>query len=184
MNKMTEVLTQTIFDGHRDQIINSIVDKFQNSMEYEKYISEKVETILIDMVQFDEVDKEAEKNEFQKGLEVLIERINLDPDNPTEQRIKSLEAVLFKTSQADRNRLFDHIYEKISSVDKKFNIEIDRLEKQQRRIEKRHEFINIQAETQREQAVLTQNMCRQITNDMQVQTQKVKDWYDEFMAKV
>ena len=119
-------------------------------MEYEKYISEKVETILIDMVQFDEVDKDAEKNEFQKGLEALIERINLDPDNPTEQRIKSLEAVLFKTSQADRNRLFDHIYEKISKVDKKFNIEIDRLEKQQRRIEKRHEFLNIQAETQRE----------------------------------
>ena len=46
------------------------------------------------------------------------------------------------------------------------------------------EVINMQAESQREQSQMTQNMCRQITMDMQKQAGKVRDWYDEFMSKV
>ena len=45
-------------------------------------------------------------------------------------------------------------------------------------------MINLQAETQREQSQLTQNMCRQIAQDMQKQSDKVREWYDEFMSKV
>ena len=68
--------------------------------------------------------------------------------------------MLFKTSQADRNRLFDHIYERIGNVEKKMQIENEKLEKLVRRMEKRAEVIILQAETQREQTVMTQNMCR------------------------
>lgn len=63
---------------------------------------------------------------------------------PFESRMKAMEQVLFKTSSKDRNRLFDHIYEKISKSEKSLLIEVDRIDKQMRRIEKRNEMINVQ----------------------------------------
>ena len=53
-----------------------------------------------------------------------------------EKRVKIVESVLFKTSESDRSRLFDHIYQKIANArqeaendDKKLESSIDLLER-------------------------------------------------------
>ena len=66
---------------------------------------------------------------------------------PIEPRIRSLEQVLFKTSQSDRNRLFDHIYEKIKMIENNTKIEVDRLDRKLRRFEKRADTIKVETET-------------------------------------
>ena len=118
------------------------------------------------------------------GIKGLIRETLDKGEFPLDNRVKSLEQVLFKTSQADRNRLFDHIYERINNSEKHLLIEIDKLEKQLRRNEKRAEIINLQHETQREQSLLTQSMCRSISQDLITNQQKNKEWYDDFMVKV
>ena len=90
---------------------------------------------------------ETSSDELRQGMIDLVHKTMDENVNQTiEPRVKSLEAVLFKTSQADRNRLFDHIYEKIKQVDKKFSIENENLQKSLHRQEKRSEIINLQAE--------------------------------------
>ena len=59
------------------------------------------------------------KAKFQSNLNQSFTEVILTTDHPIEKRVKSLEQVLFKTSQADRNRLFDHIYERIRNVERK-----------------------------------------------------------------
>ena len=77
-----------------------------------------------------------------------------------EDRIRSLEQVLFKTSQSDRNRLFDHIYEKIGSQNSTMLVEIQRIDKELHRYEKRADHNKLEFETVREQMTITKNMIR------------------------
>lgn len=50
MSKMTEVLTKTIIDGHREEIVNTIVERFVESEDYERYVTERIERVILDMV--------------------------------------------------------------------------------------------------------------------------------------
>lgn len=129
-------------------------------------------------------ENEMSPGDLRQGISDLVFETLEDHNVSIEKRVKSLEQVLFKTSQADRNRLFDHIYEKIAVVEKRVAIDSENLHKSMHRQEKRTEMITLQADTQREQSQLTQSMCRQIAQDIQKQSDKVRKWYDEFMSKV
>lgn len=170
--------------------MTQIVEKLIQSEEYEEYIIDSIENVLSSLLKTGESSEDQPKALSQKAqvirqaLSSMVADVLQTEDLPIELRVKALEKVLFKTSQADRNRLFDHIYEKIDNVEKKQAIENERLDKQLRRFEKRAEMIGLQAETQREQSILAQNMCHKVTSDMQAQTIRIRDWYEEFMAKV
>ena len=58
------------------------------------------------------------RKNVSKMRKTTVRSSNNEHNQTIEKRVKSLEQVLFKTSQADRNRLFDHIYEKIKQVEK------------------------------------------------------------------
>lgn len=45
-----------------------------------------------------------------------------------DKRIKILESVLFKTSESDRSRLFDHIYKRLEKVERDRILEDERLD--------------------------------------------------------
>lgn len=55
---------------------------------------------------------------------------DIDPRMPElmEKRIKILESVLFKTSESDRSRLFDHIYKRIDKVEHDRVLEDERID--------------------------------------------------------
>ena len=63
--------------------------------------------------------------------------------------------MLFKTSQADRNRLFDHIYEKIDKIERGMRTEYEGIEKKIKRQDKISAGINLQASNLKEQTLLT-----------------------------
>jgi len=45
-----------------------------------------------------------------------------------DKRVKILESVLFKTSESDRSRLFDHIYKRIDKIEQDRILEDQRIE--------------------------------------------------------
>ena len=157
---MTEVLTKTIMEGQREKILDSVIEKILISDDYEEYIEDRIENVLSELVKtFNTKDKDdkntnapsAASNYFRDGVKNMIADMIGNGEIPFESRMKAMEQVLFKTSASDRNRLFDHIYEKIAKAEKSLLIEVDRIDKQMRRIEKRNEMINVQQEQVREQ---------------------------------
>ena len=98
-----------------------------------------------------------------------------------EQRVRTLEQVLFKSNQSDRLRLFDHIYEKIDNVDRKLKIESDRMEKALRRVEKQSHQISVLAETHREQLIVSQEKMTKTNEDMVRSQIQIREWQDQLM---
>ena len=71
MSKMTEVLTKTIMDGHREQIILQIVEQLTESHEYEEYVSDCIENVLAEMFEEPE-NKDAKQNVLREGINRLV----------------------------------------------------------------------------------------------------------------
>ena len=101
-----------------------------------------------------------------------------------EKRVKIVESVLFKTSESDRSRLFDHIYQKIANArqeaendDKKLESSIDLLERKLASFE-----LRIDANDRKTSDVT--DLCNQISKDYQKTNDNVQEWYSEFMQKV
>ena len=161
MSKMTSALNTAIIEGHNEEMFNMLMTKIIDSNEYDHFIHSSIYKAMIKVFlpnkaeiqsnqnssSFNRQIDETSSDELRQGMIDLVHKTMDENVNQTiEPRVKSLEAVLFKTSQADRNRLFDHIYEKIKQVDKKFSIENENLQKSLHRQEKRSEIINLQAE--------------------------------------
>lgn len=158
---MTSALNTAIIEGHNEEMFNMLMTKIIDSNEYDHFIHSSIYKAMIKVFlpnkaeiqsnqnssSFNRQIDETSPDELRQGMIDLVHKTMDEQVNQTiEPRVKSLEAVLFKTSQADRNRLFDHIYEKIKQVDKKFSIENENLQKSLHRQEKRSEIINLQAE--------------------------------------
>lgn len=158
---MTSALNTAIIEGHNEEMFNMLMTKIIDSNEYDHFIHSSIYKAMIKVFLPNKAEMQSNQNsssfnrqidetspdELRQGMIDLVHKTMDEQVNQTiEPRVKSLEAVLFKTSQADRNRLFDHIYEKIKQVDKKFSIENENLQKSLHRQEKRSEIINLQAE--------------------------------------
>ena len=68
-------------------------------------------------------DEETDSNYFKEAMTKLIENMLNKGDLSIELRMRAIEQILFKTSSEDRNRLFDHIYEKIDNAENRMTIE-------------------------------------------------------------
>ena len=135
------MLTKAILEGHRDRIFDQIVEKLVTNEEFEVFIAGHIKKSILEIS--DPKKEGLDGQAFRQGIATLISNVIQSTDSPIEKRVKSLEQVLFKTSQADRNRLFDHIYEKIALTEKKMLLENERIEKALRRQDKRSEMINL-----------------------------------------
>ena len=92
--------------------------------------------------------------------------------------------MIFKTSEADRSRLFDHIYEKIKNVKKEATIENEQLQMQLKRYQKRIELLSVNVDQYKEQVDYTQHLCKQVDEANTRTTEKVRSWYEDYLVKV
>ncbi len=53
---MTDLLTKTIMDGHRGEIMTQIVEKLIQSEEYEEYIIDSIENVLSSLLKTEDTD--------------------------------------------------------------------------------------------------------------------------------
>ena len=146
MTKMNVLLMERVLEGQRENIVDAVVEKILYSHDYEEYIEEQIENVLSNLTyvgKLKEQEEDPDGNYFKDNLIKLVESMTKRGELSIELRLRAIEQVLFKTSSEDRNRLFDHIYEKIENAEKRMMIENERLEKLLRRFEKRAEMINV-----------------------------------------
>ena len=95
-----------------------------------------------------------------------------------------METVLFKTSEQDRSRLFDHIYEKIANTRKEAENDDKKLQSQIEMNAKKLTAFELKIEASDRKTADVQELCKSMTKDYAKTNDNVQEWYNEFMTKV
>ena len=107
-----------------------------------------------------------------------------DASGKLDKRIKTLETVLFKTSEQERSRLFDHIYEKIANSRKESENDDKKLQSAIDLHTKKLASFELKIEASDRKTADVQELCQQVTRDYAKTNENVQEWYNEFMTKV
>ena len=178
---MVQQLNEKISEKQRQRLKAEMMQALLTSEEY----SRKIEHTLELAITAKATGKESEEEPaVRRAIGKLIDEIFTSQTEKLEKRVKIVESVLFKTSESDRSRLFDHIYQKIANArqesendDKKLESSIDLLERKLASFE-----LRIDANDRKTSDVT--DLCNQVSKDYQKTNDNVQEWYSEFMAKV
>lgn len=108
-----------------------------------------------------------------------------DPRLPElmDKRLKILESVIFKTSESDRSRLFDHIYKRIEKVERDAKLECERLDILTKQTNLRVEHFKEQIQINKTVTDSLRQKLNDFKEKLKVTNVKVKAWYEEYLGK-
>ena len=131
--QMVQQLNEKINEKQREKLKAEMMHSLLTSEEYGKKIEQTLELAVLAKAK----DKDGEEESVvRRAINKMIDEISTSQTEKLEKRVKIVESVLFKTSESDRSRLFDHIYQKIANArqesendGKKLESSIDLLER-------------------------------------------------------
>ena len=150
---MTEALKNAILEGQREKVVQDIIKRITVDTNYANFINTSIENVLSNILgqQVDNVvsnDKNPTLSrhsslplpkthpiwsKLEKQISSTVQKIN----TPFEDRVGSLETLLFRTNKTKRLSFFDPVFQEMNKLDEKFKKETKHLEKLVLEAEKR-----------------------------------------------
>jgi uncharacterized coiled-coil protein SlyX len=100
-----------------------------------------------------------------------------------DKRIKVLESVLFKTSESDRNRMFDHIYKRIDKVEHDRILEDEKINIITNQTNLRVEHFKEQIAQNKFVTDSLREKLNEVKEKLKTTNVNVKAWYEEYLAR-
>lgn len=179
-NAMVTRLSQQITEGMVEKVKTEIMQKIMSDEAYHEMLNSKIKNVLSDSVN----KKPDGDNVLLKGITKVVGEQFEDASGKLDKRIKTLETVLFKTSEQERSRLFDHIYEKIANSRKESENDDKKLQSAIDLHTKKLASFELKIEASDRKTADVQELCQQVTRDYAKTNENVQEWYNEFMTKV